>query len=128
MEDQRGPLVRREACEPGDQSRRRLCHLVARVEDLCPEPPALLQFPGGDSKRRPPDPSLWLAEVVSSTKGLRERLGHGIARHLSIAGKGNEGTPQTSAVLPIQTLQPARGRHQRILNHTSTGRGSGPKV
>jgi hypothetical protein len=111
VEDQGGPLVRREAREPGDQSGRRLSHLVARVEHLCLEPPTVLQFPSGDPKRRPPDPSLWVAEVLSTTKGLGERLGHGIACHLPVPGEGHEGAPQTSTVLPIQTLQPALSPH-----------------
>jgi hypothetical protein len=68
-----------------------------------------------------------MVEFLTTAECLGERLGHGIARHLPVSGEGDEGAPQTSPVLPIQALQPACGRHQRTLNHTSTGRGSGAR-
>jgi hypothetical protein len=91
VEDERGPLVRRELGKSRDQPGGRLLHLVPPVEGRWLEAPAIFQLSGGDPKGRSPDPALRIAEIVATTEGLGERLGHGVARHLSVAGEGRDG-------------------------------------
>src|SRR5581483_1646911 len=128
VENERGSLVRREPLETGNQSRVRLLYLIAWVGDARPEAPAILKLSGSDPKRCPPDPTLRVPEIAPAADRLRERLGHSVARHLSISGERHERTPQTSAVVPVELLQSAPGRHQCILHHTPTGLILGSKV
>lgn len=60
---------------------------------------------------RTPDPPARVADRRAAIEALGERLGDGVARHLTVSGEGENGAPQALPVLPVEAIQLFIGLH-----------------
>src|SRR5439155_1640727 len=103
-EDEDGSLTAREPVERDQHRRRLLVDLVARLAD-CSIAPSLPQLRRCDAEGHLPDPRTRIADRSGGAKRPGEGLGDRIARHLWIAGVGEQSPPQAAPPLSVEALE-----------------------